>query len=89
MQSPTLGLMIWDGNTRVRTATSGLVRLDQLSGSGPEGQGPPGEKGDQGDPGTVDTSNVYTKLQTDFALMANIQSARLSCLLYRSSRQHR
>ena len=45
---------------------SGLVRIDQLSGSGPQGpQGPLGETG------TVDTSNFYTKLQVDFALAAN------------------
>ena len=69
-----IGTNVLAGNTRVRTA-SGLVRLDQLSGSGP--QGPPGEKGDTGDTGTVDTTLFYTKLQTDFALAANRPSAGL------------
>ena len=68
-----IGTNVLPGNTRVRTP-SGLVRLDQLSGSGP--QGPPGEKGDPGEP--VDTSLFYTKLQTDFALAANRPSAGLS-----------
>ena len=73
-----VGFNTLSGNTRVRTP-SGLVRLDELSGSGPQGeQGPPGEKGDQGDPGTVATSQLYTRMQTDVALMANIPSASLS-----------
>ena len=75
------GLFILDGSTRVRT-DSGLVRLSELSGSGPQGeqgvqgeQGPPGEKGDDG---TVDTSNYYTIMQTNFALADNRSSASLS-----------
>ena len=65
-------------NTRIKTS-SGLVRLDELSGAGPQGeQGPFGENGDQGDPGTIDTSNFYSKLQTDFAIMAARPSASLS-----------
>ena len=72
------GLFILDGSTRVRT-DSGLVRLSELSGSGPEGPaGPPGPKGDQGDPGVVDTSNYYTIAQTDVALATNRPSASLS-----------
>ena len=61
----TVGYNTLPGSTKVRTA-NGLVRLDEISGSGPQGeQGPPGEKGDQGDPGTVDNSLYYSKLQTD------------------------
>ena len=60
---------ILSGNTRVRTP-SGLVRFDQLSGSGAQGpQGPLGEP---------DTSDFYTKFQVDFALAANRPSACLS-----------
>mgnify|MGYP006956483864 CR=1 FL=1 len=73
------GLFIIDGSTRVRTDSGTLVRLSELSGSGPEGPaGPPGPKGDQGDPGVVDTSNYYTIAQTNFALAANRPSASLS-----------
>ena len=75
------GLFIIDGSTRVRT-DSGLVRLSELSGSGPQGeqgvqgeQGPPGEKGDDS---TVDTSNYYTIMHTNCALAANRPSASLS-----------
>ena len=69
---------IISGNTRVRTP-SGLVRLDQLSGSGPQGpQGPPGEKGDTGDTGTVDTNNYYNKLQVDFAILSSKPTSSLS-----------
>ena len=63
------GFNVLPGNTRVRTQ-SGLVRLDQLSGSGP--QGPASPKGDQGDPGedgVVDTSQFYTKNQVNFQLV--------------------
>ena len=61
-----VGFNTLPGNTRVRTQHNGLVRLDELSGSGPQcEQGPLGEKGDQGDPGTIYTSNCYLKLQTD------------------------
>ena len=74
----TLGFNTLPGSTRVRTP-SGIVRLDELSGSGPQGpQGDKGDKGDQGDAGTVDSSLFYTKLQTDFALAANRPSAGLS-----------
>ena len=73
-----VGFNTLSGNTRVKTS-SGLVRLDELSGSGPQGeQGPLGENGDQGDPGTVDTNNFYSKLQTDVAIMATRPSAGLS-----------
>ena len=73
-----IGTNVLPGNTRVRTP-SGLVRLDQLSGSGPQGpQGPPGEKGDTGDTGTVDSSNYYNKLQVDFAIISSKPSAGLS-----------
>ena len=73
-----IGINILPGNTRARTP-SGLVRLDQLSGSGPQGpQGPPGEKGDTGDTGTVDTSLFYNKLQVDFAILSSKPSAGLS-----------
>ena len=74
-----VGFSTLPGSTRVRTKHNGLVRLDELSGSGPQGeQGPLGEKGDQGDPGTIDTSNFYSTLQTDFAIMAARPSASLS-----------
>ena len=60
MQAPTLGLLILDGATRAMTQSSGLVRLDSLSGSGPQGPagpaGPPGEDGED-----ADTSQFYTK----------------------------
>ena len=73
-----IGTNVLPGNTRVRTP-SGLVRLDQLSGSGPQGpQGPPGEKGDTGDTGTVDSSNYYNKMQVDFAIISSKPSAGLS-----------
>ena len=73
-----IGTDVLAGNTRVRTP-SGLVRLDQLSGSGPQGpQGPPGEKGDTGDTGTVDSSLFYNKLQVDFAILSSKPSAGLS-----------
>ena len=74
----TVGSNTLPGSTQLRTA-NGLVRLDELSGSGPQGaQSPPGEKGNQGDPGAVDTSNFYSTLQTDFAIMAARPSASLS-----------
>ena len=76
------GIFIIDGSTFVRT-DSGLVRLSELSGSGPQGeqcvqgeQGPPGEK--KGDDGTVYTRHYYTIVQTKFALAANRPSVSLS-----------
>ena len=40
------------GNTRVRTSALGLVKLESLSGSGPQGEpGPEGEQGIQGEIG--------------------------------------
>ena len=95
-----VGYSTLPGSTRVRTP-NGLVRLDQLSGSGPVGpqgpagpagvdgpagpagatgtQGPVGATGPQGPAGEdADTTQVYTKLQTDFALLANRPSASLS-----------
>ena len=59
----TVGFNTLSGSTRVRTP-SGLVRLDQLSGSGPKG-----DQGDQGESGVVDYSNIYTKAQVDGALL--------------------
>ncbi len=59
------GLFVLDGNARVRTP-SGLVKLQDLSGSGP--QGPAGPAGAQGPPGVVDYSNVYTKAEVNGAL---------------------
>ena len=42
------GLFILDGSARVRT-DNGLIRLDELSGSGPQGEpGPAGPQGVQG-----------------------------------------
>ena len=77
----TVGFNTLPGSTTVRT-TTGLVRLDELSGSGPQGpQGPPGEqgaKGDQGDPGTIDNSLYYNKTQVDFALLVNRPTSNLS-----------
>ena len=61
-----LGFSVIPGNTRVMTHNSGLVRLDQLSGSGP--QGPAGETGAQGPPGTVDTSQYYNKATMNIML---------------------
>ena len=66
---------VLSGNTRVRTP-NGLVRLDELSGSGPAG--PAGPAGPQGETGTVDTSLYYNKLQVDFALAANRPTEGLS-----------
>ena len=66
---------VLSGNTRVRTP-DGLVRLDELSGSGPAG--PPGEQGPPGETGTVDTSLYYNKLQVDFAIISSKPSASLS-----------
>ena len=69
------------GATRVRVNGT-LVRLDELSGSGPQGppgpqgadgpqgatgaQGATGPQGAQGDAGVVDTSTFYTKTAIDF-----------------------
>ena len=51
MDSTTLGITVLGGDTRVRT-NGQLIRLDQLSGSGPQGEtgpaGPTGETGPQG-----------------------------------------
>ena len=48
MDSTVLGLSVLGGDTRVRT-NGQLIRLDQLSGSGPAGpQGPAGATGPQG-----------------------------------------
>ena len=63
------GLFILDGSARVRT-DNGLVRLDQLSGSGPQGPpGPEGPTGPDGVDGTVDTSQFYNKSEVDFKLL--------------------
>ena len=69
------GLFILDGSARVRT-DNGLVRLDQLSGSGPQGPpGPEGPTGPAGVDGTVDTSQfynkseVFNKTEVDFKLL--------------------
>ena len=59
----TVGFNTLPGSTRVRTP-SGLVRLDQLSGSGPHG--PAGPTGPQGP--AVDTTLFYTEAQVDGAL---------------------
>ena len=73
------GIFIIDGSTFVRTDSGTLVRLDELSGSGPQGpQWPPGEQGDQGDPGTVDTSICETRHQTDVAILASRPVSNLS-----------
>ena len=45
MDSTTLGITVLGGDTRVRS-NGQLIRLDQLSGSGPTG--PQGEQGPQG-----------------------------------------
>ena len=45
MDSTTLGITVLGGDTRVRT-NGQLIRLDQLSGTGPAG--PQGEQGPQG-----------------------------------------
>ena len=64
MDSVTTGLAILGGRTtRVVTTNSGLVFLEDLSGSGPTG--PPGPEGPAG---TVDTSQFYTKAQADVLL---------------------
>ena len=61
------GLFVLDGSARVRT-DNGLVRLDQLSGSGP--QGPPGPEGPTGPDGVdADTSQFYNKSEIDFKLL--------------------
>ena len=50
------GLFILDGSARVRTDT-GLIRLDELSGSGPQGEpGPVGPQGVQGPTGPAGTT---------------------------------
>ena len=70
----SVGFNTLAGNTRVRTP-QGLVRLDLLSGSGPQGpQGPTGPtgatgaNGADGADGTVDTTQFYTKTQADILL---------------------
>ena len=68
------GTTILDGSTRVRVNTD-LVRLDELSGSGPEGPsgpiGPQGPPGQDGQDGTVGATNFYNKAQVDFLLATN------------------
>ena len=61
-----LGFETLAGNTRVRTPT-GLVRLDQLSGSGPQGPvgpagpvGADGAAGADGADGTIDTAQFLS-----------------------------
>ena len=61
---PLYGFNVLPGSTRVRTHNSGLVRLDQLSGSGPAG--PEGPAGPQGP--AVDTSQYYNKATMDIML---------------------
>ena len=74
-----IGFDTLSGSTRVKVNGT-LVRLDELPGSGP--QGPQGETGPQGPQGAAgedaDTTQFYTKLQTDFALLANRPSASIS-----------
>ena len=72
MDSTTLGITVLGGDTRVRT-NGQLIRLDQLSGSGPVGpqgeqgiQGIQGEPGQDGADGIVDASNFHNKAQVDF-----------------------
>ena len=66
MEVPTLGIAILDGATRVSTP-GGLLRLDELSGSGP--QGPARPAGPAGPPGEdADTSQFYSKTQTNTLL---------------------
>ena len=62
------GLFILDGNARVRTP-SGLVKLQDLNGSGP--QGPTRPAGPQRPAGTVDYSNIYTKAEVHGTLLFN------------------
>ena len=58
-----LGFETLPGNTRVRTQ-NGLVRLDELSGSGPQGLA--GPAGPEGPPGSdADTSQFYSNTQTN------------------------
>ena len=48
----TIGFNTIPGNARVRTSASGLVKLEDLSGSGPAGpQGQTGQAGPQGPAG--------------------------------------
>ena len=98
--SKMIGFDTLSGSTRVKI-NGELVRLDELSGSGPQGpvgetgaqgpvgetgaQGPVGETGQQGATGPqgaagqdADTTQFYTKVQTDFALFANRPSPSLS-----------
>ena len=79
MEQTILGILTLPSNTRVRTA-DGLIKLSELASTpGPPGpQGIQGEKGDQGDPGIVDTSNFYTKIQTDFAILVARPTSSLS-----------
>ena len=82
MDSSLLGITVLGGDTRVRTHGQ-LIRLDQLSGTGPQGeqgeqgetgpagatgaQGPQGATGAGGEDGTVDTSTFYKKASGCFA----------------------
>ena len=79
MDSTTLGLTVLGGDTRVRT-NGQLIRLDQLSTTGPAGPqgpigatgatgpaGPAGEDGADGQDGTsINVSNYYNKQQVNF-----------------------
>ena len=72
MDSTVLGIKVLGGDTSVRS-NGQLIRLDQLSGTGPAGpQGEQGPQGIQGEPGrdgadgTVDTTIFYNKAQVDF-----------------------
>ena len=61
------GLLIIDGNTRVRHSNPpSLVKLEDLSGSGPAG--PAGPAGPEGPAGTVDESQYYNKTTTNLML---------------------
>ena len=91
--SKMIGFDTRSGSTSVKI-NGALVRLDELSGgahgpagetgaqgpAGPQGvTGPTGAQGPQGPTGEdADTTQFYTKLQTDFALLANRPSASLS-----------
>ena len=72
MDSTVLGIKVLGGDTFVRS-NGQLIRLDQLSGTGPAGpqgeqgpQGATGATGPAGQDGTVDTTNFYNKAQVDF-----------------------
>ena len=79
MEQTILGMLTLPSNTRVKTA-DGLIKLSELAITiGPIGpQCIQGEQGIQGEPGIVGTTNYYSKIHTDFAIIVAKTTSSLS-----------